>query len=73
MAIYKEGDIPTIIQYITDIITGDDLYRKMSEKSLEFVQQIFRLRFSYSIFFFFPVFSSKIRESSCLLSFFHYI
>lgn len=37
--LYKEGDIPAIIQYIEDIIARDDLYRKMSEKSLEFVQQ----------------------------------
>jgi glycosyltransferase involved in cell wall biosynthesis len=37
--LYKEGDIPAIIQYIEDIIVRDDLYRKMSEKSLEFVQQ----------------------------------
>jgi glycosyltransferase involved in cell wall biosynthesis len=37
--LYKEGDIPAIIQYIEDIIARDDLYRKMSEKSLELVQQ----------------------------------
>jgi 1,2-diacylglycerol 3-alpha-glucosyltransferase len=37
--LYKEGDIPAIVQHIEDIIAHDDLYRKMSEKSLEFVQQ----------------------------------
>lgn len=37
--LYKEGDIPSIVQYIEDIIARDDLYRNMSEKSLEFVQQ----------------------------------
>ena len=37
--LYKEGDIPDIVQHIEDIIVRDDLYRKMSEKSLEFVQQ----------------------------------
>jgi len=37
--LYKEGDIPAIVQHIEDIIVRDDLYRKMSEKSLEFVQQ----------------------------------
>jgi len=37
--LYNEGDIPAIIKYIEDIIARDDLYRKMSEKSLEFVQQ----------------------------------
>jgi 1,2-diacylglycerol 3-alpha-glucosyltransferase len=37
--LYEEGDIPSIIQYIEDIITRDDVYRKMSKKSLEFVRQ----------------------------------
>ena len=37
--LYKEGDIPAIVQHIEDIIVREDLYRKMSEKSLEFVQQ----------------------------------
>jgi glycosyltransferase involved in cell wall biosynthesis len=37
--LYKEGDIAAIVQHIEDIIVRDDLYRKMSEKSLEFVQQ----------------------------------
>ena len=37
--LYKEGDIPAIAQHIEDIITQDDLYTKMSEKSLEYVQQ----------------------------------
>ncbi len=37
--LYKEGDISAIVQHIEDIFAHDDLYRKMSEKSLEFVQQ----------------------------------
>jgi 1,2-diacylglycerol 3-alpha-glucosyltransferase len=37
--LFKEGDIPTIVQCIEDIITRDDLYREMSVKSLEYVQQ----------------------------------
>jgi 1,2-diacylglycerol 3-alpha-glucosyltransferase len=37
--LYKEGDIPAIVQHIEDIITHDELYTKMSEKSLEYVQQ----------------------------------
>ena len=37
--LYKEGDIPRIVQSIEDIIIHDDVYTKMSEKSLEYVQQ----------------------------------
>ena len=37
--LFKEGDIPAIVQCIEDIITQDDLNQKMSEKSLEYVQQ----------------------------------
>ncbi len=37
--LYKEGDISAIVQHIEDIFTLDNLYQKMSEKSLEFVQQ----------------------------------
>ena len=37
--LYEEGDIPAIIQCIEDIITNDDLHRKMGEKSLEYVQK----------------------------------
>jgi len=37
--LYKEGDIPAIVQFIEDIIIHDDVYTKMSEKSLEYVQQ----------------------------------
>jgi glycosyltransferase involved in cell wall biosynthesis len=37
--LYNEGDIPAIIQHIEDIMAQDDLYHKMSEKSLEFVQK----------------------------------
>jgi 1,2-diacylglycerol 3-alpha-glucosyltransferase len=37
--LFHEGDIPAIAQHIEDIITYDDLFRKMSKKSLEYVQQ----------------------------------
>jgi glycosyltransferase involved in cell wall biosynthesis len=37
--LYAEGDIPAIVQHIEDILVHDDLYRRMSEKSLELVQQ----------------------------------
>jgi len=37
--LYKKGDIPAIVQCIEDIITHDELYTKMSEKSMEYVQQ----------------------------------
>ncbi len=37
--LYKEGDINAIIQSIESIITNDDVYTKMSNKSLEYVQQ----------------------------------
>lgn len=36
--LFNEGDIPAIIHSINEIITRDDLYLKMREKSLEFVQ-----------------------------------
>ena len=37
--LYNEGDLPAIIQYIENIMTDEDLFRKMGEKSLELVQQ----------------------------------
>ena len=37
--LFDEGDISAIVRHIEDIITHDDLYQKMSEKSLEYVQQ----------------------------------
>lgn len=37
--LYEEGDISAIVQSIQDIIIHDDVYTKMSEKSLEYVQQ----------------------------------
>lgn len=37
--LYNEGDIKTIVQSIENIITNDDVYTKMSKKSLEYVQQ----------------------------------
>jgi 1,2-diacylglycerol 3-alpha-glucosyltransferase len=37
--LYEQGDIPAIMQYIVNIITDDDLYQKMGEKSLEFARQ----------------------------------
>ncbi len=37
--LYDEGDIPAIVQAIENIITYDHVYTKMSEKSLEYVQQ----------------------------------
>ena len=37
--LYKEGDISRIVQSIEKIISHDDLYAQMSEKSLEYVQQ----------------------------------
>lgn len=37
--LYNEGDVPDMIQHIEDIITSDDLYRKMSEKSLEIARE----------------------------------
>jgi 1,2-diacylglycerol 3-alpha-glucosyltransferase len=37
--LYEEGDIPSIIQYILDILTSDEIYQRMSKKSLEFVQE----------------------------------
>jgi 1,2-diacylglycerol 3-alpha-glucosyltransferase len=36
--LFNEGDIVAIVKYIEEIITNDRLCRKMSEKSLEFVQ-----------------------------------
>lgn len=37
--LFKEGDIAAICEHIEEIICNDDLYRKMSEKSLEIVQK----------------------------------
>lgn len=37
--LYNEGDIIAIVQSIEDMITNDDLYAKMSKKSLEYVQR----------------------------------
>jgi 1,2-diacylglycerol 3-alpha-glucosyltransferase len=37
--LFNEGDIAAIAQYIENIITHDDLHKKMSEKSLEYAQQ----------------------------------
>jgi 1,2-diacylglycerol 3-alpha-glucosyltransferase len=37
--LFQEGDIPAIIQYIENIISSDELFHKMSEKSLELAQQ----------------------------------
>ena len=37
--LYEEGDIPAIVRSIENIITHEDVYTKMSEKSLEFVQK----------------------------------
>lgn len=37
--LYNECDIPTLVQYIENIIRNDILYKEMSKKSLEFVQQ----------------------------------
>jgi glycosyltransferase involved in cell wall biosynthesis len=37
--LYNEGDINAIVQAIENIFTNGDLYTKMSEKSLEYVQQ----------------------------------
>ena len=37
--LYNEGDISAIAQFIEDIITNDELYQKMSEKSLEYIHQ----------------------------------
>ena len=37
--LFKEGDISAMVQCIEDIIISDGLYSKMSEKSLEYVQQ----------------------------------
>jgi 1,2-diacylglycerol 3-alpha-glucosyltransferase len=37
--LFKEGDISAMVQCIEDIIISDSLYSKMSEKSLEYVQQ----------------------------------
>jgi|SRR5664280_260193 glycosyltransferase involved in cell wall biosynthesis len=37
--LYREGDIPAIIQAIEDIFSHDDICRNMGEKSLEFAKQ----------------------------------
>lgn len=37
--LYREGDIPAIVEHIQAIMTNDDLYRKMSDKSLEIARQ----------------------------------
>jgi 1,2-diacylglycerol 3-alpha-glucosyltransferase len=37
--LFKEGDIPTISRNIEEIITNDEVYRKMSEKSIEYASQ----------------------------------
>jgi glycosyltransferase involved in cell wall biosynthesis len=37
--LYMEGDIPSIAQHIEDIMVHDDLFGKMSKKSLEYVQE----------------------------------
>lgn len=37
--LYNEGDISALVQYIETIIRNDILYKEMSKKSLEFVQQ----------------------------------
>ncbi|HEY5371977.1 MAG TPA: glycosyltransferase [Hanamia sp.] len=37
--LYEEGDIPFIVQSIENIIIHDDVYTRMSKKSLEYVQQ----------------------------------
>jgi glycosyltransferase involved in cell wall biosynthesis len=37
--LFEEGDVHSIAQHILDILSRDDLYRKMSAKSLEFVRQ----------------------------------
>ncbi len=37
--LYNESDLPAMVQYIENILTNDVLYKEMSKKSLEFVQQ----------------------------------
>ena len=37
--LYEEGDVQALSKYIENIFTQDDLYKKMSIKSLEFVQR----------------------------------
>jgi glycosyltransferase involved in cell wall biosynthesis len=37
--LFNEGAIPAIVRSIEDIISRDDLHKRMSEKSLEFVQR----------------------------------
>ena len=37
--LYEQGDIATMVQSIENIITQEKLYRTMSQKSLQFVQQ----------------------------------
>jgi glycosyltransferase involved in cell wall biosynthesis len=47
--LYEEGDIPAIVRAIQNIISNQELYRKMSEKSLEIVRQhdLYRILESY--------------------------
>ncbi|HEY5461659.1 MAG TPA: glycosyltransferase [Hanamia sp.] len=37
--LYEEDDVPALVQSIEDIIIHNDVYTKMSKKSLEYVQQ----------------------------------
>jgi glycosyltransferase involved in cell wall biosynthesis len=37
--LFEEGDIPAISRHIEDIITNDEVYRRMSEKSMEYASQ----------------------------------
>ncbi len=37
--LYEEGNIPAIVQAISNIVTDEPLYRKMSQKSIELVQK----------------------------------
>ena len=37
--LFNEGDIPAIVRSIEDLITRDDVYKRMSAKSLEFAQR----------------------------------
>jgi glycosyltransferase involved in cell wall biosynthesis len=37
--LYNEGDLSALVQYIENILTNDVLYKEMSKKSLELVQE----------------------------------
>ncbi len=37
--LFEEGDIPSISRHIEDIITKDEVYQEMSEKSIEYASQ----------------------------------